>query len=338
MPDPRTAIGLDIGGTKIAAGVVDAAGALADVRTVPMPRDADAAVAAILGLAGEVRAAHPGVAAVGAGAAGLVRQPDGFISRAPNSPYHDLPLQALLAQRLGLPAVVDNDANAAAWAEYKLGAGVGHTDVVVLTVGTGIGGGIVVGGGLLRGSGGLAAEVGHLRVRPGDGARCGCGAIGCLEAEASGTALGRLADELAAKAPDSPMAALAGPDGVPGEAVHRAAAAGEPSARALFGTIGDWLGVGMAALVTVFDPSVVIVGGGLVRTGDLLLDPARASLRRNVFGADARPLPPVVPARLGPEAGLVGAGLLALDAAERVRPPRPTPPLPRQAAEPVTDR
>jgi glucokinase len=222
-------------------------------------------------------------------------------------------LRRLLHERTGLPTIVDNDANAAAWAEACFGAGAGGGDLVLLTVGTGIGGGLVLDGRLHHGEHGFGGELGHLIVAP-DGDRCACGNIGCLEAMASGSTLGRLGREAAAADPGGRLAALAEAAGAPvtGEVVFAAALEGDKVALSMFERIGHWLGVGIASLVTIFDPDLVVVGGGVAATGDLLLAPARASFDRYVHGRAHRDLPPVVPTRLGDDAGLVGAATLAL--------------------------
>jgi glucokinase len=311
--EPR-AIGIDIGGTKIAGGVVTEAGQILDRTRVPTPPDeGEATLAAVLAAADELRARNPGVDALGVGAAGLVEWPAGQARWAPNNSYRRLELRRLLGERTGLPTMVDNDGNAAAWAEARFGAGAGHDDLVLVTVGTGIGGGLVLDGRLYHGEHGFAGELGHLIVAP-DGDPCPCGNRGCLEAMASGSALGRLGREAAAGDPGGPLATLAararGP--VTGEVVFAAASEGDRLALGLFERIGHWLGVGIASLVTIFDPDVVVVGGGVAATGELLLAPARASFERYVHGRGHRDLPPVVPTRLGDDAGLVGAATLAL--------------------------
>jgi glucokinase len=306
------AIGLDIGGTKIAAGVVTASGVVLDRTRMPTPPDDQAAtLAAMVGVVDELRARHPGVGAVGVGAAGLVEWPRGRLRWAPHNAYRGLELRRLLHERTGLPTVVDNDANAAAWAEARFGAGAGSDDLVLVAVGTGIGGGLVLDGAIYRGAG-FGGEVGHMIVAA-DGDPCPCGSRGCLEAMASGSALGRAGRAAAAADPDGRLATLAGgAERVTGEAVFQAAAGGDEAAVALFQQAGFWLGVGIASLITIFDPDVVVVGGGLAATGELLLAPARASMERYVFGRRYRELPPVARARLGADAGLVGAGVLAL--------------------------
>jgi glucokinase len=307
------AIGLDIGGTKIAGGVVTAGGVVLERTRVPTPpADGAATLAAMVAVVDQLRARHPGVDAVGVGAAGMVEWPRGRLRWAPHNAYRRLELRRLLHERTGLPTVVDNDARAAAWAEARFGAGAGTDDLVLVAVGTGIGGGLVLDGAVYRGAAGLGGEVGHMIVAP-DGDPCDCGNRGCLEAMASGSALGRAARAAAAQDPDGRLATLAGgPQRVTGEIVFQAAKEGDQAAIALFERTGYWLGVGIASLITIFDPDVVVVGGGLAATGDLLLAPARASMERYVFGRAHRELPPVAPARLGADAGLVGAATLAL--------------------------
>jgi glucokinase len=310
--EPR-AIGVDIGGTKIAAGVVAEDGRILDRVRVPTPPDDEpATLAALHAVVDGLRDRDPRVEAIGVGAAGLVERPGGNARWAPHNTYRRLELRRLLHERTGLPTSVDNDGNAAAWAEARFGAGAVSDDLVLVNVGTGIGGGLVLNGQLYHGEHGFAGELGHLIVDP-DGDRCPCGNRGCLEAMASGSTLGRLGREAAAADPGGRLAALAGgPDLVTGEVVFAAAAEGDKPALALFERVGHWLGVGIASLVTIFDPDLVVVGGGVAATGDLLLAPARASFERYVHARDHRDLPPVVPARLGADAGLVGAATLAL--------------------------
>ena len=312
-PAKPYAIGVDIGGTKIAAGIVTPDGTVLHSTAVPTPQHQDHLVQHILAVIKDLRGCYPGVAAVGVGAAGMVDWPSGSIRWAPNNTYSDLPLQQLLTEGSGLPTTVENDANAAAWAEAAVGAGAGLGNVIALTIGTGIGAGIILNGELQRGGTGIAGEAGHIIVNPTGSELCGCGASGCLEAMASGTALGRLGRRAADADPAGRLAQLAGTaTHVTGETVHQAAAEGDPTARKLFDELGYWLGVGIASLVNVFDPQVVILGGGLVTTGDLLLAPARESFERFVFGRSHRTLPALALARMEANAGLIGAALLAL--------------------------
>lgn len=307
------AVGVDVGGTKIAAGVVAPDGKILCAETAPTPQRQHQIVQRILAIIEDLRSHYPDVAAVGVGAAGMIDWPTGHIRWAPNNSYRNLPLQQLLADGSGLPTVVENDANAAAWAEATVGAGAGLRNVIALTIGTGIGAGIILNGELQRGETGIAGEAGHIVISPVGGELCGCGATGCLEAMASGTALGRAGSRAAAADPVGQLAKLAGPAGkVTGEMVYEAARSGDPTAQQLFGQLGYWLGAGIASLVNVFDPQLVILGGGLVTTSDLLLTPTQASFERFVFARSHRKLPALALAQLGTDAGLIGAALLAL--------------------------
>ncbi|MFI1968449.1 hypothetical protein BLA24_13970 [Streptomyces cinnamoneus] len=313
----RLSIGLDVGGTKIAAGVVDADGEVVE-RVPPLPSSATDQAAMLRTLSAvveELRTRHPGVVAIGVGAAGLVHWPEGRIRTAPNNTYRDLPLRHVLQDSTGLPTVVDNDANAACWAEYRKGHSASY--MAFITVGTGVGGGVVLADRLFRGRTGIAMEIGHMIVDPHGGERCGCGNTGCLEPLASGPALGRYGSAAAAAEPGGMLATLAGdPAKVTGETVSAAALAGDPGALAQLERLGGWLGIGVATLVNLFDVELVVVGGGVAEVGDPLLAPIRSHFARFVTAAGHRELPDIRPARLGPEAGWIGAALLALDQEE----------------------
>lgn len=306
-------IGIDVGGTKIAGGVVGDDGTI--VARVQLPTESDqpgAIVAAILKVMNELRGAAPAAWSVGLGAAGLVDSNAGVILGAPNLSYRNLPLRSLVEERSGLPVIIDNDANVAGLAEAIYGAGRGYADQIMVTVGTGVGGGIVIGGSIYRGAHGVGAELGHIVVDP-DGPVCGCGNRGCLEALASGTRLGRMAEERVAEHHDSAVYSLAGeePRTITGALVGEAALKGDAFALWCVAELGRWLGIGLASFANIFDPSVVVVGGGVAGLGDLLLDPARASMREHVVGIGWRTVPRVVPATLGNDAGIVGAAVLA---------------------------
>jgi glucokinase len=312
------AVGIDVGGTKIAGLLVDVPGGgrVVDRLVVETPAEsAERTVEAIVEVARKLGSAQ-GAAAVGVGAAGLVDR-RGVMRFAPNVAWRDLPLAQRLGDEIGLPVVVDNDANAAAWGEFRLGAGREHPDMLLVTVGTGIGGGILSGGKLLRGAHGLAAEIGHIIVEPG-GPVCGCGNRGCWEQVASGRAIERLGREAAADHPDSLIGRMAGgdPRTVTGPAVTEAARQGDVVARAILELVGRRLGEGIAGLVNILDPDLVVVGGGAAQAGDLLLEPARRAYREAVEGFEHRPEVGIVPAALGNEAGAVGAADLAWSEAE----------------------
>ncbi len=313
MTSPPT-IGIDVGGTKIAAAVVDAEGGVVARRQVPTESDEPVSiVAAIVKVALEMKAAAPAAGAVGVGAAGLVDVKRGVILGAPNIAYRNVPVRDTVSERLGIPAVVDNDANVAALAESLYGAGRGAGDQIMVTVGTGIGGGIIIGGRIYRGHYGLGAELGHIVIDP-DGPVCGCGNRGCWEAVASGTALGRLARRRVEGGAGADLLASAGGDldAITGELVGEAAVAGSAFAQDCVAAIGMMLGIGLASIVNIFDPEVIVVGGGAAAgTGELMLGPARDAMTAHVLGPSWRTPARVVPAALGNDAGVVGAAALA---------------------------
>jgi glucokinase len=314
MNTPMNTIGVDVGGTKIAAGVVDERGVvLAEQRVESPARDAHAIEDAIATLVARLRAEHE-VAAVGVGAAGYVDRTRSVVLFAPNLAWRDVALRADLEARIGLPVVVENDANAAAWGEFAFGAGEDIDDLLLLTVGTGVGGGIVLDGHLHRGAFGVAAEVGHLRIVP-DGRLCGCGNHGCFEQYASGTALVRGARDEAIGgsllARDLLDRAGGDPARITGPLITAAARDGDPFAVAQLATLGRWLGEGLASLADVLDPAVAVIGGGVSAAGDLLLEPIREAFLGQVSGRGHRSLLEVRPALLGNRAGMIGAADLA---------------------------
>ncbi|MDF3050899.1 MAG: Glucokinase [Pseudonocardia sp.] len=315
--DQQLAIGLDIGGTKIAGGVVDRTGRLHAVLQEPTPPRSGAVVIAtiLLDLVARLREGRD-VAAVGAGAAGIARWPEGRMLWAPNNAYRNWAIRDELERETGLPAVVDNDANVAGFAEARLGARA-YRNMLFLTVGTGLGGGLVLDGEIYRGPTGMGAELGHMIVDP-LGPQCGCGLRGCLESVASGTALTRMGREAATADPGGEIARLGEAEGgVTGHTVTAAAQQGDPVAQEIFGRLGRWLGIGIASLATIFELEAVVIGGGVIRTGDLLLAPARAAAREYAYAREARGMPPVLPATFGSDAGMIGAALLALEHGDR---------------------
>ena len=317
------AIGVDVGGTKVAAGVITPSGQVLDTASRPTPASSARGIEdAVVGVVEELAARSGPPAGVGVGAAGWFDRSGEVVLFAPHLALRDEPLRARLAGRLGEPLWVGNDAEAAVWAEHRFGAARGAELAVMVTLGTGIGGGIVHGGRLLRGAHGVAGEWGHARVVP-DGRPCPCGNRGCWEQYASGTALAASARAAVARAPAAAAALLERAGGAPerltGEHVADAAAAGDALATRLITDVGTWLGQGLADLAAVLDPDVVVVGGGMSRLGELLLGPARARLRQSLPGRGFRPAPKVVLAALGPAAGLVGAADLARPEGERRR-------------------
>ena len=315
------AIGIDVGGTRVKAGLVDAAGRV--VATSARQTPGRTAVAAtvedlVVEVAEELLAAAErsgqDVGAVGVGAAGFVDARRGHVVFAPHLSWRDEPLQDRLAARLDRPVLVDNDAHAAAWAEHRFGAGRGESHLVMITLGTGIGGAILTDGRLQRGKHGLAGEFGHQQVVPG-GRRCECGNRGCWEQYASGSVLRREGREIVRAGGDHAAALRELCEGDPkrlkGEHVTQAARSGDAASVEVLGEVGRWLGRGIAGVVAALDPGTVVVGGGVSEAGDLLLGPARAALSRHLVARGHRPDPAVVPATLGVRAGMVGAADLA---------------------------
>ncbi len=307
-------IGVDVGGTKVNGGVVDEQGRVLARTRRPTPgmspRHVEDTIAAVVT---DLRVEYE-VTAVGIGAAGFIDSDRATVLFAPNLSWRDEPLRDEVSRRIGLPVVVENDANAAAWAEHRFGAGQGEDNLVVVTVGTGIGGGIVQGGALYRGRYGIGAEFGHMQVVR-NGRRCGCGQRGCWEQYCSGRALLHEAREIADVQPLRGARLLqlgsGEPEGIEAPEVTRAAQEGDPAALDCFETVGYWLGQGLADLAAVLDPGIFVVGGGVADAGDLLLEPARRAFALRLTGTGYRPHPEVRVAVLGNDAGMVGAADLA---------------------------
>lgn len=301
--------GVDIGGTKVLAALVDERGAIA--HRVGLATDPDAGTASLLKALEQLldgRGAGPD--AIGVAIAAWVEYPNGRVAFAPNLTYEYPNVLDEVQKKFRLPTVVENDANAAAWGERQFGAGKGSDDMLMLTVGTGIGGGIVAGGQLYRGHGGFAAEFGHMTIVEG-GPQCACGQRGCLEALASGTAIGRMAREGIGAASDSILLELAGenPTRITGALVAEAARADDDFAVGVLERAGRSLGVGIANLVNAFDPELVVVGGSGATAGHFLLDPARREVAARLAGR--REAPEIVAAVLGNDAGVIGVAALA---------------------------
>jgi glucokinase len=307
-------IGVDVGGTKVAAGLVDEKGTILRRTRRPTPSSSPDDVEDVI--AGCVLELSDGVEveAVGIGAAGFVTADRSTVLLAPNLSWRDEPLRDGVAERVGLPCVVENDANAAAWGEYRFGAGRGEDFLVVVTVGTGIGGGVVLDGVLHRGRHGLGAEFGHMQVVRG-GRRCGCGQDGCWEQYCSGRALLHEAREIAGVRRDHGrrLLELGGGkiEGIEAIEVTQAAREGDPAAIECFEVVGSWLGQGLADLAAVLDPGAFVIGGGVSEAGELLLDPTRRAFRERLTGTGNRPEAEVRLAELGNDAGLIGAADLA---------------------------
>lgn len=307
------AIGVDIGGTKISAGVVDEGGQVLDSERRHTPsRDVRQTEDVIVDVVETLRTRHD-VTAVGIGAAGWIANDHATVLFSPHLAWRNERLREALACRIDAPLIIENDANAAAWAEYRFGVARDEAVVVCVTLGTGIGGGLIAAGGVYRGAFGIACEYGHMTLVP-DGRRCACGNQGCWEMYASGRALARDARELVAESPvaGARMLELAGSaEAITGPVVTGAALAGDPAARSICTTMGRWLGRGLATLAAVVDPSIFVIGGGVSAAGDLLLAPAREEFANTLTGRGFRPAARIEVAALGPDAGLVGAADLA---------------------------
>jgi glucokinase len=312
------AIGVDLGGTKMLLGVLDAGSTVVwESRERSTGQTESGLVDLLVREIGEARAARPEVRAVGMGIPATIDHEKGIALSAVNLPIANLPIRDVVSERVGLPAFVDNDANLAALAEYLYGAARGAQNVVMLTIGTGIGGGLILGGELYRGTVGAGAELGHVVIDM-DGPPCqgNCPGRGCVETFASGTALGREGREAAEREPDSALGKMRA-DGreIDGRAVTEAALFGDATALAIFETVGRRLGVALTSFANIFEPDMFVIGGGVVAAGDLLLDPARTEMQ-------ARALPPrkeipVVAAELGQDAGMIGAAAMARIELER---------------------
>ena len=307
------AVGIDIGGTKIAGALVDPDGNLVRELRVPTPATDRAAI--VDAVASLINQLSDGETVVGAGvaAAGFIDAEQANIVYAPNLSWRNEPFKALVEAKVQVPVLLENDANAAGWAEYRYGAGRGTKHMVMLTIGTGVGGAVVVDSTLLRGGFGVAGELGHVRVVP-EGRLCGCGQYGCIEQYASGTALLRSAKELAAsgRPEGARLAQIQHESGeLTGLQVAQAILENDPGALGLVQDVGNWLGQTIASLSAVLDPEVVVIGGGVSSVGDVLLNPVREAFRSHQPARGFHPELEVRAAEFLNDAGLVGAADLA---------------------------
>jgi glucokinase len=304
-------IGVDLGGTKIQVGVLAGVEALWESRETSRGQNQDELVELLVREVKAAREARPEAVAVGLGIPATIDQDRGEAISAVNLPIVDLPVRDVVSERVGLPVFLDNDGNVAALAEYRYGAARGMPTMVMLTIGTGIGGGLILGGEIFRGSTGAGAELGHTVIQA-DGPPCqgNCPNHGCVEALASGTALGREGRAAAESVPGSALGKLHA-EGVDldGLAVTEVALAGDETAIGVFDLIGGRLGVACSSFANIFQPDAIVVGGGVIKAGDLLLDPARKELRARAL----RPMneTPILEATLGNDAGMIGAAALA---------------------------
>ena len=316
-PNPeKLVIGFDLGGTNMTAGLVDGHLEVVDSVRMKTPAASQAdLLAGILSMVRDLSSRAPApVASVGFGIPSMIDQKRGRAIMSVNIPLADFDFVDFMTGELELPVFIDNDANVAALAEVRAGAGKGARQVIMITMGTGIGGGIIIDGQIYRGAVGSAGELGHMVIAA-NGPRCqgACENHGCFETMASGTALARYAAEIAAQQPDSTLgqAAAAG-ENLDGALLSRLAEEGDPAALAVYKKIGFYTGVGMTSLVNIFNPEVFVVGGGLIQAGEMILGPARQILLSRGLRPN-RDIVKVVPAAFGLDAGMLGAACLALD-------------------------
>ena len=304
-------VGIDIGGTKIAGGVVNADGHIVEKLRVETPVDTADLAQAVIDMANHFIASHE-VAAVGVAAAGFIDRDRATVIHAPNIAWHNEPLKATLEAGIPLPVTIENDANAAGWAEFRFGAGRDVNHMVMLTMGTGVGGAVVLEGELYRGGHGIAGELGHMRFTR-DGLPCGCGQNGCLEQYASGRALQREANAIAdAGGIGDALAAVRVQKGtISGPAVSRLVLAGDPGALEALRRVATALGEACGGFQAVLDPEMFVIGGGVAQLGNDLLEPVRLAYQTSLPGYGDRPVATFAIAELGNDAGLIGAADLA---------------------------
>ncbi len=308
-------IGIDVGGTKVLGGVVSESGEILATARRETPREGGRALTqTIADVALELAKQFP-VDSIGVSAAGFISSDRQTILATPNiAGWNGVNLDQELTQILDKRIVLENDANSAAWGEFRFGAGRGRRDLMMLTLGTGVGGGLILGGSVFRGAFGIGAELGHLRLVP-DGHLCGCGIRGCLEQYASGSALMRHAREAINASPDLARNLLARGDGtlegLKGHHITEAARDEDPVALAAFNTMANYLGAGIASLCAVIDPSCIVLGGGVIEAGEIFLGPTREAALRLIPFTGKHPYPDIVPAELGNNAGLVGVADLS---------------------------
>ena len=308
------AIGIDIGGTKIAGALVDQDGKILKESRVPSPaQDAQAMVAAVAGLINEL-AEGEDVLGAGVAAAGFIDAKQANIIYAPNINWRNEPFKARLEEKVSIPVIIENDANAAGWAEYRFGAGKNYQHMVMLTLGTGVGGAIIVDGRMLRGGFGVAGELGHLRIVP-DGRLCGCGQRGCIEQYGSGSALLKAARKLAGSGGPAGQRLLelqtAAGGELSGQEVYQAILERDAGALRILAELGEYVGTAIASLSAVLDPEIVVIGGGVSAAGDLLLEPMRKAYLDHLPARGFRPELKIVAAEFVNDAGVVGAADLA---------------------------
>ncbi|NBQ92433.1 MAG: ROK family protein [Micrococcales bacterium] len=306
-------VGIDIGGTKIAGVLLGADDSVIREDRVPTPaNDPEAIIEAVVHLVEDLRAGEE-LLAVGVAAAGFINASQSEVMYSPNLNWRNEPLKAKLESRLGLPVFIENDANAAGWAEHRFGAAKGISNMMMITIGTGVGGAIVTDGRLFRGGFGIGAELGHWRFVP-NGKPCGCGQRGCLEQYASGTALLNNAKDLVNSGVEKAKRLLelsGGAENLDGQMIFEAIQENDPAALELLEELGTNIGIAIASMVAILDPEVAVIGGGVSLLGDRLLQPIRRAYLEHLPAKGFRPEISIVAALLTNEAGAIGAADLA---------------------------
>ena len=320
MPEQSLTIGVDIGGTNLRAAVVDSTGSVLDVEQLPTPPSVGALEQALSSVVSTLRVKHPAVGAIGLAIAGFLTEDQTTVRFAPHLPWRNSEIKQRLTKRLELPVVIEHDANSAAWGEYVLGASRGSTNSVLFALGTGIGGAVIINGQLYRGSFGTAPEFGHLTVVP-HGRSCPCGKRGCLERYCSGSALPLTAQEFIALGThrDSALSQEFGsrPEEITGRTIVRMAREGDALASAIIKEMATWLGRGLAMVQDIFDPELIVLGGGVAQDAELMFEHAEKVMHSSIVGAGHRPVARVAIAELGSQAGMIGVAMLARQALTR---------------------
>lgn len=321
MAPDKLYIGIDLGGTKILTGLVDEKGRVIaqDYRRTRAKKGVDTVIGRMAESAAQAMqdagVAPTGIQAVGIGVPGPVDTDEGIVTQPPNLPgWRDVAVRAMIEEALGIPTFLENDANAAALGEYLFGAGRGSTHMLYVTVSTGIGGGFILDGELYHGADGAAGEIGHITILP-RGPHCGCGNRGCLESVASGTAIAREGRELVIRGVPTLISELAGqdPEAVTAKLVAEAARQGDLEAQEIIQEAMGYLGVGIANLVNLLNPELVVIGGSLIKLGEVLFSSVRRAVKRRAFPI-ASHRARIVPAELGDRAGVCGAAAVAIQA------------------------
>ncbi|WP_459612216.1 ROK family protein [Corynebacterium urogenitale] len=320
MPEQSLTIGVDIGGTNLRAAVVDSTGSVLDVEQLPTPPSVGALEQALSSVVSSLRVKHPAVGAIGLAIAGFLTEDQTTVRFAPHLPWRNSEIKQRLTKRLELPVLLEHDANSAAWGEYVLGASRGSTNSVLFALGTGIGGAVIINGQLYRGSFGTAPEFGHLTVVP-HGRSCPCGKRGCLERYCSGSALPLTAQDFIALGThrDSALSQEFGsrPEEITGRTIVRMAREGDALASAIIEEMATWLGRGLAMVQDIFDPELIVLGGGVAQDAELMLERAEKVMHSSIVGAGHRPVARVAIAELGSQAGMIGVAMLARQALTR---------------------